>query len=47
MDDGPPVRLKGGMIDRGEVCVASNIDYATNIYQLWKDAYVTVLKRMS
>ena len=47
MGGGPLVRVKGGMVDRSEVCIASNIDYAIGIYQLWEDVYVTVRKRMS
>ena len=44
MADGSLMRVKG-MIDRGEVCTTSNlinIEYVTNICQLWEDAYVAV-----
>ena len=49
MTDGPLMRMKG-MINRGEICITSNsidIEYVTNIYQLWEDAHVTVRKCIS
>ena len=47
--EGLLMRVKN-MIDRGEICITSflvNIEYVTNVYQLWEDAHVTVRKCMS
>ena len=45
MGDESLVRVKEGMINRG--LYGFKFDYATDIYQLWEDAYATVRKCMN